>query len=82
MIAMPEALAIMSLSGIVIAAIITRKSSQLITAASCAACKKDIETKFSEKRSEAEKIFGELKKHGEQLARIETRLDGMAPPRK
>jgi hypothetical protein len=86
MIGIPEALAIMSLSGVVIAAIITRRPSpmavQSVSSATCAACKQEILTKFSEKREDTQMICDELRKQGERLARIEERLQIIAPPKK
>jgi hypothetical protein len=87
---MPDALAIMSVCAIIIAAIFKRPSSiplridpaPAITSISCTACKAELTRRIDERSEETGSIFRELKKQGEQLARIETRLDGMAPVKK
>jgi len=79
MIGMPESLAIMSVCGIVITAIIKRpstspKTDTVVNSTLCTACKTELTRRIEERSQETQSIFRELKKHGEQLARIETRL--------
>ena len=80
MIGMPEALAIMSLSGIVIAAIVTRKPREpkqtdgLVSFQSCTSCKTELTRRIDERSKETTGIFRELKRQGKQLARIEVKL--------
>lgn len=86
MIGIPEALSIMSLCGVIIAAIIKRPSppkiDPVVNSMSCSTCKAELTRRIEERSDETKSIFRELKKQGEQLARIETRLDGMGPMKK
>lgn len=86
MFGMPEAMTIASLCAVIIAAIIKRPSppkiDPVVNSMSCASCKAELTRRIDERSEETGSIFRELKKQGEQLARIETRLDGMAPIKK
>jgi hypothetical protein len=88
MIGMPEALAIMSVAGIIIAAIVKHSPSpsppapekhESINATHCANCKAELTRRIDERHTETQGIFREIKKQGKQLARIEERLK-IQPP--